>query len=489
MLGEGQDAFFLELQKSGLEREHRQLIFFIKVDLAHTLMLLHQGVIPAGTARALLSALEQFSRDGDEIAYDMADGSMLHQIEARLAAELGHDMAGMLHLGRSRIDQGATVRRLYKRALALKLIDAILELQAALIARADEHSATIMPGYTHMQHAQPWVFGHHLLSFVDKLQADVERLEQAYDRLNLNPLGTVGLVGTSWPLDRQLTTRLLGFAGIVANARLGRDATYAADMIGALSFTMQDLNDLSTDLHLWSSREFGFVSCDDRFCGTSSIFPQKKNPEALEYIKFAAGGAVNWLGTAFATFRGEGSGDQAMREMPMIDPAFATTDQCVRLLTALIRSLEVNADRMREALRDSWATASNLADLLVRRNGLSFRAAHHVVARLVHICLDRGITPSTVSQQELDEAAAAEGRAAPGLGSDAIREALDPDAFVATRTSEGGVAPAEVARLLAGTRQRMTAQASAQRERLDIIRRADAALQGAVRQAITSASA
>lgn len=489
MLGEGQDPFFLDLQKSGLERERRQFAFFIKVDLAHTLMLLRQEVIPAGTARALLAALERLARDGGGIAFDMADGSMLHQIEARLAVELGHDIAGMLHLGRSRIDQGATVRRLYKRAEALKLIDALLDLQAALVARAEEHRATIMPGYTHMQHAQPWVFGHHLLSFVDKLQADVERLEQAYERLNLNPLGTVGLVGTSWPLDREFTTRLLGFSGIVANARLGRDATYAADMIGALSFVMQDLNDLSTDLHLWSSREFGFVSCDDRFCGTSSIFPQKKNPEALEFIKFAAGGAVNWLGTAFATFRGEGSGDQALRELPMIDQAFSAADHCVRLLAAIIGSLEVNAGRMREALRDSWATASNLADLLVKRNGLSFRTAHHVVARLVRICLDRGITPSTVSQRELDEAAAAEGRTTADLGTEAIREALDPDAFVATRSSEGGVAPAEVERLLAGARRRMAAQAKAQRDRRDIIRRADTALHDAVRQAIASAGA
>ncbi|UUZ73182.1 hypothetical protein LP415_07585 [Polaromonas sp. P1(28)-8] len=245
------------------------------------------------------------------------------------------------------------------------------------------------------------------------------------------------------------TTVLLGFDGLVENSKLGREAYYAAEAIGALAFVMADLNDLATDLHLWSSTEFGLVESDDSYCGTSSIFPQKKNPAGLETIKKAAGSAVTWLATALATFRAEGTGDQAMRELPLIDEALTTTEGMLDLFTGVIETLIVHDDRMAQSLSGSWCTASNLADVIVHERGLSFRQVHHIVARVVRKCLAQGIAPADLTSALLDEAALETAGLELGLGDEAVRDALDPRRFVETRVTDGSVAPLQVARLLA----------------------------------------
>src|SRR6185503_4542568 len=203
------------------------------------------------TGRAILGQLAELEAiDAADFPIDVSRGSFLLQVEAYLFRLIGEDVGGQMHTGRSRIDQGATVRRLYKRNRILEVLGRILELQAVILKVAGTHSRTIRPGYTHMQHAQPWVFGHYLLSFSTRFHDAFERLSQAYLRVNRNPLGAVGLAGTSWPLDRQRTTHLLGFSAVLENSKLGREAYYAADAISALSFVMADLNDLATDLHV-----------------------------------------------------------------------------------------------------------------------------------------------------------------------------------------------------------------------------------------------
>lgn len=211
---------------------------------------------------------------------------------------------------------------------------------------------------------------------------------------------------------------------------------------------MATLNDLATDFHVWSSWEFGLVETDDAFCGTSSIFPQKKNPSALEAIKEAAGGATQWLAQAMTTFRGEGSGDQAIRELSMLDDAIACTAAMVELATGLVDTLVVHEARMRKVVSETWSTTSNLADVLVRDVGLSYRHSHHAVGRLVRLCLAEGISPSQVTGALLDEAAQQTIGRPLGLSDDAVREALDVDAFVRTRVTHGSIAPAEVDRML-----------------------------------------
>ncbi len=443
------DALIKYHDVPGLAREKRQMREFNQVDLAHTVMLAEQGILTPNDAKMILQALMEL-RGMDPAAFpiDPLRGSFLLQVEAHLFSRIGEDIGGQMHTGRSRIDQGTTVRRLYKRNRILDVLERLNQFRGDLIEKAARHSRAIMPGYTHMQQAQPWVFGHYLLSIATRLAEDFERLTQTYARVNLNPLGAVGLAGTSWPLDRHRTTELLGFGAVLENSKLGREAFYAADAIASLSFVMATLNDLSTDLHLWSSTEFGFVESDDAYCGTSSIFPQKKNPDGLEAVKKAAGGSVTWLATALATFRSEGTGDQAMRDLPLLDDALETTEGMLQLLTGIVSTLVVHEERMRKALDGSWCTASNLADVMVRETGLSFRQVHHVVARLVRICVQENFSPSSVTVGLLNRAAQETIGKTIAIGESTIRNALDPEVFVRTRVTVGSVSPAEVDRML-----------------------------------------
>lgn len=444
-----------------LEHERRQFREFVAVDLAHTAMIVETGIIGRDVGRSILTQLQRLKAlHPEDFSTDVMKGSFLLQVESFLFDAIGEDFAGQMHTGRSRIDQGATVRRLYDRNRMLDVMDRMNELQAAIARQAARHARTIMPGYTHMQHAQPWVFGHYLLSFSARLHDSFARLTEAYARVNRNPLGAVGLAGTSWPLNRERTTELLGFDAVLENSKLGREAWYAAETISALSFVMADLNDLATDLHLWSSIEFGLVESDDSYSGTSSIFPQKKNPTALETIKKAAGGAVTWLSTALATFRAEGTGDQAMRDLPLIHSALETTEGMIDLFTGVMETLIVHEDRMASLLSGSWATASNLADVIVRESGLSFRQVHHIVARLVRNCLRDGTRPDQVTGQRLDEASLETTGVKLDFTDVMVRDALDPRRFVETRVTVGSVAPAEVDRMLA----RAEAEADSDRE-------------------------
>lgn len=433
----------------GLQREQKQFHEFIAVDLAHTVMLVEEGIISEAAGRLILQQLTAINgMKAADFPTDVRKGSFLLQIESYLFSAIGEDVGGQMHTGRSRIDQGATVRRLYKRNRLLDVMERLNDLQDAIALQASRHTRTIMPGYTHMQHAQPWVFGHYLLSFSSRLHDSFQRLIQAYCRVNRNPLGAVGLAGTSWPLNRERTTELLGFDGLVTNSKLGREAYYAAEAIGALSFVMADLNDLATDLHIWSSSEFGMVECDDSYCGTSSIFPQKKNPIALETIKKAAGSSVTWLATALGTFRAEGTGDQAVRELPLIDDALETTEGMLDLFTGVIETLLVHEERMAALLHGSWCTASNLADVVVRDTGLSFRQVHHIVARVVRNCIAQKINPSEVTSALVNQAALETVGLELHLPDGAIRDALDPLRFVETRVTEGSVGPSQIMSML-----------------------------------------
>lgn len=451
----------------GLDRERRHFQEFMAVDLAHTVMLGEEGILSTEAGCAILQQLIEIRRmSPTDFPVDVRKGSFLLQVESYLFAAIGEDVGGQMHTGRSRIDQGATVRRLYKRNRILDVMGRVNGLQDAIVSLASRHDRTMMPGYTHLQHAQPWVFGHYLLSFSSRLHDSFARLVQAYGRVNRSPLGTVGLAGTSWPLNRRRTAELLGFEGLVTNAKLGREAYYAADAISALAFVMADLNDLASDLHLWSSTEFGLVECHDSYCGTSSIFPQKKNPVALEAIKKSAGAATTWLATALATFRGEGTGDQAMRELPLLDDALANTEGMLDLCAGVIETLHVREARMAELLSGSWCTTSNLADVIVREKGLSFRQVHHVVARVVRNCLTRGIAPTEVTGAMLDEAALDTIGFVLELRDKLVYDALDARHFIETRITEGGVSSSQVANLLKEAKAELAADKDwLQRER------------------------
>jgi argininosuccinate lyase len=436
-------------QLPGLMRERRQFSAFSRIDLAHTVMLVERGILSQDIGRQLLPVLLEIRELGYEgLDIDAARGSLLFQIEAFLAARLGEDVAGALHTARSRIDQSATARRLFKREGLLRVMENVLAVTDALIDVAAHHRSTIMPYYTHMQQAQPGNFGHYLLSFVSRLEADFDRCVEVFSRVNLSPLGAVGLCGTSWPIDRSRTAELLGFDGLVYNSKLGREAYYAAEIAASLSFIMSDLNDLATDLHIWSSNEFSLVELDDSYCSTSSIFPQKKNPVTLETIKGAAGSAVTWFTTALATFRGEGTGDQAIRSVGHLDAAFDTVSNMLELTAGILTTLTVNHKRIDQLLDRSWSTSSNLADVLVQGFGLSFRQAHHVVGRLVRIAIIEGIERRDVTTMLVSQAALETIGEEIQMSEAELASALDPKEFVRACTSAGSVGPGEIDHML-----------------------------------------
>jgi len=465
-----------------LEREKRMFAEYVQVDRAHTVMLAEQGILGPKDAAKLLGALDELMQLGVEnFPIDPRKGSLLLQIESWLVEKIGEDTAGRMHTGRSRLDQGPAARRLYKRRNVLAIMDAMLELQRTTLRLAEDHRGALMPGYTCLQHAHPQTFGHYLLAFSSKLSDDLDRLSQGYRRLNRNPLGAAGLSGTSWPIDRFRTTELLGFDKPLANSRIAREAYYAAEIAAGLSFAMSTLNDLATDLHLWSSIEFAFVETADAFCGTSSSSPPKKNPPGLEAIKFAAGGATGWLGTALATFRAEGTGDVVMHEVPVLDQAFVAVHGSLRLMNAMLKTMKVKTDRMEQATRGTWATATSLADTLVRSANLSFREAHSLVARLVRNSLKNGVGIGSLQSSNLDAAASELGMASPGLDTPTIRAALDAEQFAKTRTSHGGIAPEQVDGLLDEAREILAGQAQWLGEQDDRVRQAADTLAAAIR--------
>ena len=432
-----------------LEKELQHLSSVLKVDYAHLIMLAHQGLIPKDQAGLIVQALEDLSKDGPEqFTAKRGYGTLNLQIEEYLSQRLGQDTAGRLPIGRSRIDHGATVRRLSDRDNVLKVQNGVLAMQDTLIKTATRHADTPIISFTHLQQAQPATFGHYLLAFNDRLSDCFEQLTQVYDRLNRSPLGAVGLSGTELPIDRDLTASLLGFPSILRNSLTGRDAYYQVEIAFALSMVMTHLNDLCTDLHIQSSTEFGYVEIDDSHCSTSSIFPQKKNPVALEAVKLIAAEAHGWVASALSIFRNEGTGDQYYRSVPFLKSACASTANMLYLTSEIVGRLTVNKARWEEELDRAWVTTSRLGNTLLLQHGLNYRCAHGIVGRLVKNCLARGIPPHGVTVELLREAAAEMRVSGVDVTQEELRRSLDYRDFLKESNSAGGVGPREFACLL-----------------------------------------
>ncbi len=470
-----------------LEREKRHFYEFMNVDMAHTVMLVEQKILSREDGKNILRVLKEIRDMGpDGFTWEPTKGSFLLQVESYLFSQIGEAIGGKMHTGRSRIDQGATVCRLYARNRLLKVIETLNEFQSVILNIAGKYSKAIMPGYTHAQHAQPWIFGHYLLSFFQEFHADFLRLTAAYSRTNLNPLGTAALVGTSWPLDRDRTAELLAFDGIVDNAKLGREEQYAAEVAGMLSITMSYLNDLATELQVWSTYEFGLVETADEYCGSSSIMPQKKNPAALERVRMVCSGSSTWLATALSSLNGLGTGDTMGREVSIIDEALELTDDMLSLMSGILDSLIVHEDRMRELVGKNWSTANNLADFLVRERGLSYRTAHHVVGRLVAISVAERKEPVETTSEMVDRAAEETIARTLSVTTEEVRNVLDPGIFVETRVTKGSINPNEIERMLKEAKETLINESEWISRKRDIITDALEKLENAMDSIISS---
>ncbi len=446
------------------------------VDLAHVVMLVEERILDAGRGARLLGGLLEVLELGPErFPWDPRSGSYLVQVEHFLGGRLGDDVAGRLQTGRSRNDQHAAADRLHFRDLLLEVADGLLALRRAALARAREHAATVMPGYTHLQHAQPVTFGHALMRHASALERDSERLVGAFGRTNLGALGGAALAGTSWPVNRRRTAELLGHDGLVVNSSdagvFARD--YVEEVVAVLALLMANLGRLAGDLYLWHSWEFGFVEVADGLAGTSSIMPQKKNPHALERVKAAAGQAIGWLPAVMGCQRPVSSTD--------LDLAFGDDvlsgygDAAVgalRLLAETLRTLTVHADVMAAKAGAFWSTASHLADELVRRHDLPFRTAHHVVARFVREAVAQRQTPADAAPELLVRALREAAGVDAAISAAELRRLLDPRHFVESRVTEGSVNPREVEAHAAQAERALAAHAAWHAERAVHVRRA-----------------
>jgi argininosuccinate lyase len=430
-----------------LEGELRKFDQSCQVDQAHTVMLAERGIISIEDAAKILDVLKEIEALGaKEFPIDAEAGSLLLQVESYLFDKLGEEIGGKMHTGRSRWDRGRAILRAHTRDRVLDVVRKLIDLQEVIIRVSKKHVHTVMPGYTHLQPAQPWTFGYYLSSYSYALDRNFERLKNAYGNTNLNVLGSAAQAGTGWPVDRRRTKELLGFDGLLLNSREVFKDDYKLAVMAALAQILTELNNIATDFLVWSSYEFRIVESSDTYAGSSSIMPQKKNPYALETVQQKTSLIIGYLTSALGTLRAVGTVRSGNIET--LEEALDVTEDMIDLMAGVLDTLIVHEDRMRELSCISWNTASNLADIIVRESGLSFRRAHHIVARLVRIAIEEKKEPGEVSSEIVDRASEEMLGFSLNLGDEVIRKALDPIEFINTRVTEGSVNPKEVIKMI-----------------------------------------
>ncbi|QPC42316.1 argininosuccinate lyase [Kaustia mangrovi] len=409
---------------------------------AHCAMLAETGIISAEDAAEITGGLDRIQRDMEAGAFTFSRAlEDIHMnIEARLAELIG-PAAGRLHTARSRNDQVATDFRLYVRDTVDHLDEQLAGLQRALAKKAAAHADTIMPGFTHLQTAQPVTFGHHCLAYVEMAARDRGRFADARRRMNESPLGAAALAGTSFPIDRDMTARTLGFDAPMRNSL---DAVSARDFVletlATAAIAATHLSRFAEELVIWSSAQFRFVRLSDRFTTGSSIMPQKRNPDAAELVRAKAGRVIGALATLMVVMKGlplAYSKDMQEDKEPAFD-ALDTLSLAIAAMTGMVEDMEPDREAMRAAAAHGFSTATDLADWLVRVLGLPFREAHHVTGSLVSRAEQAGIDLKDLPLAAMQEVE-------PRITDD-VFSVLSVEASVASRESLGGTAPDNVRR-------------------------------------------
>jgi len=407
---------------------------------AHAAMLVAQGILTAEDGQSIKDGLSQIQSEieSGSFAFQTSLEDIHMNIETRLRELIG-DAAGRLHTARSRNDQVATDFRLWVRGSLDRIEAGIQSLQRALLAQAENHAATIMPGFTHLQTAQPVTFGHHLLAYVEMLGRDAGRVRDARVRLNECPLGSAALAGTSFPIDRDATADALDFDRPTANSLDAvSDRDFALEALSLASITAMHLSRLSEELVVWMSAQFQFVTLSDAFTTGSSIMPQKKNPDAAELIRAKTGrifGAQTALLTVMKGLPLAYSKDMQEDKEQVFD-GLQSLELCLAVMTGMAEDLTVNKQAMREAAGAGFSTATDLADWLVRVLGTPFRTAHHITGTLVGLAEKKGCDLADLSLADMQSVE-------PKITED-VFSVLTVENSVSSRTSYGGTAPANV---------------------------------------------
>lgn len=444
----GGPAAIMQRINASIDFDQRLYAQDIRGSKAHCKMLVKQGIITAADGEVILAGLEQVLQEIESGKFpfrtELEDIHM--NVEGRLAEIIG-EAAGRLHTARSRNDQVATDFRLWVRDAIDGMEAALKGLQEVLLTRAEEHAATVMPGFTHLQAAQPVTMGHHLMAYVEMIGRDRSRLSDARARLNESPLGSAALAGTSFPIDRHFTAAQLDFARPMANSLDGvSDRDFALEFMSACAICAVHLSRLAEELVIWTSAQFRFVKLSDAFTTGSSIMPQKRNPDAAELIRAKTGRVIGDLNALLVVMKGlplAYSKDMQDDKEPVFECA-DTMELAIAAMTGMLGDMVVNTDVLAKAAGAGFTTATDIADWCVRELKMPFRRAHHVAGSLVKLAEDKGCDLPDLSLAEMQSIE-------PGI-TEAAQAVLSVASSVASRTSFGGTAPDNVRAAVAAAR-------------------------------------
>lgn len=439
---------FVEAFTASIDFDQRLYRYDIQGSMAHARMLARQGIIAADEAETIIAGLEGILADIEQGRFEFSVGlEDIHMnIEARLIERIG-SVGGKLHTARSRNDQVALDVRLYLRDEVRAVADHLEDVQLALLDQAETNLGVIMPGYTHLQTAQPILFAHHMMAYYEMLQRDAGRLRDLAERLNIMPLGAGALAGTTFPIDREYVAEQLGFSGVTRNSLDSvSDRDFALEFCSAGAIIMMHLSRLAEELILWSSADFAFIELSDGFCTGSSIMPQKKNPDVPELVRGKTGrvyGNLMSLLTVMKALPLAYNKDMQEDKEPLFD-TIDTVKGSLKIFSAMIAEMKVRAEAMRLAAAKGFSTATDVADYVVRK-GIPFRDAHEIVGKTVRYCLERN---KLIEELSLDEFRSF----SPAIEEDIFAH-ITLEASVDARRATGGTAREAVAREIARARQ------------------------------------
>ena len=416
----------------------------IKTNFAHTSMLKHEGIIDSEIADNILCALDSLKEEGfDALVFDPSVEDVHMAIENYVTSKIG-PQAGFMHTAKSRNDQVATDIRLVLRERIIGIQIGILEFMEGIVEMAGEHLNDVFIGFTHLQHAQPITIAHHLMAHVQALKRDYERLEDTYKRVNLNPLGSAAMATTSFPINRELTTKLLGFDSYLENSMDGVSARdFVAETVFDLTALCTTLSKICEELILWSTYEFGVIDMADEYSSTSSIMPQKKNPDVAELARGKSTIVNGELVTILTILKAiPYTYNRDLQEItPHLWNALKVTEDTLSIVTRMLLSVKFNTERCAELAGRNFATATDLADIMVREKQVPFRTAHKIVGRIVNEATSNNMVEEDITSNFIDEIAVDLGFDKLELDDDLIQNALNPTENVKIRRVLGGPAP------------------------------------------------
>ena len=416
----------------------------IKTNFAHTSMLKHEGIIDSDIADNILCALDSLKEEGfDALVFDPSVEDVHMAIENYVTSKIG-PQAGFMHTAKSRNDQVATDIRLVLRERIVGIQIGILEFMEGIVEMAGEHLNDVFIGFTHLQHAQPITIAHHLMAHVQALKRDYERLEDTYKRVNLNPLGSAAMATTSFPINRELTTKLLGFDSYLENSMDGVSARdFVAETVFDLTALCTTLSKICEELILWSTYEFGVIDMADEYSSTSSIMPQKKNPDVAELARGKSTIVNGELVTILTILKAiPYTYNRDLQEItPHLWNALKVSEDTLSIVTRMLLSVKFNTERCAELAGRNFATATDLADIMVREKQVPFRTAHKIVGRIVNEATSNNMVEEDITSDFIDDIAVDLGFDKLYLDDELIQKALNPTENVKIRRVVGGPAP------------------------------------------------